>query len=363
MRKVWYLVVVLTLISAIFLTGCGSNNAAPSNSSSSNDAGKEEPASNSSSEKSANEKLDFIFHTGSQGGGYMAFGAMFVEEWEKNIAGFKASTVTGGSFTNVIKVEQSKTGFELGASFTTVTFDGINHKNDFAEKLSEPVENLRAIARLNRRSLFLAPVIASAVPEGVTTLGQFLELKPSIKIYNKDRGTGGEIATRRVLEAYGVSYEDIESWGGKVTFSSTSDGVDAVVNGTADGVWQSFAPQAAALQELESSRDVIFLDIDDEIVEKLKNDNGFAPFTAPAEWFKSKKSVNTYSEDTVVYVHKDAPEDVVYEMTKIVLQNKDKWAKGQKAFETFEPENAWQDTIIPLHPGAEKAYKELGFMN
>jgi TRAP-type uncharacterized transport system substrate-binding protein len=126
-RKKWFFPVIVLLMLALAVTGCGGNNATPSSSNSGGDSAKATD-SGSSDKGSKDQKLDFVFHTGGQGGGYMAFGAMFVEEWEKNIPGFKASTVTGGSFTNVIKVEQSTTGLELGASFTTVAFDGIKHK-------------------------------------------------------------------------------------------------------------------------------------------------------------------------------------------------------------------------------------------
>jgi TRAP transporter TAXI family solute receptor len=309
------------------------------------------------------ERIDFTFHTGSQGGGYQTFANMFVEEWETEIEGFSTSTVSGGSFTNAVKVEQSQNGQDMGASFTTVLFDGVNHQGDFPEAVDGPLENLRAIARLNRQSVWLAPTVANAVPEGVTTVGEFLEQQPSITIFNKDRGTGGEIATRRLLDAYGVSYEDFESWGGGVNFSSTSDGVSAVVNGQAQGVWQSYVPRAADLQELSGSRDIVYLEVEEDIIQKLNEEYGFLPFTAPVdEWFGAPEPVDTFMEDTVVYVHKDAPEDVVKEMTRIVLENKEKWVRGQKAFETFEPENAWKDTVVPLHPGAEEAYKELGYM-
>lgn len=345
MRK--FLTLVLITMLTIALVGCSSSTPTPSN---------------TGSDSGDAKKYNFTILTGSQGGGYMAAGAMFVDEWEKNVKGFKGSTVMGGSFTNVVKLEQSEDEMIMGLAFNTVLYDGTKHTGDFATQIKGPIENVRAMVRLNRQSLFLAPVLKDKVPEGVTTLGQYLETKPKLRLFTKDRGTGGEIATRKMLEAYGITYETIESWGGKVTYSSTSDGVGAVVNGHADAVWQTYVPHAADLQELESARDIVYLQIDDEIVSKLVDNYGFMEFQAPADWFSHSEAVNTFMEDTVVFTHKDAPEEVIYETTKIILENKEKWFNGQKAFESFEPENAWKGTIVPLHPGAERAYKELGFM-
>lgn len=345
MRKVLSLVLVIALIATI--SGCGSQT-------------PQSPQTPTNVEPA--KKIDFTIFTGSQGGGYAAAGAMFNEQWEKNISGFRGSTVAGGSLTNVVNVEKSTDPNVMGLAFNTVLYDGTQHAGDFATQLSGPTKNVSAMVRLNRQSLFLAPVLKDKIPDGVTTMGQYLATKPKVRLFTKDRGTGGEIATRKLLEAYGLSYEIIESWGGKVTYSSTSDGVGAVVNGHADAVWQTYVPHAADLQELESAREVVYLQIEDEIVQKLVESGGYLELEAPADWFKDKISVSTFMEDTVVFTHKDADEEIIYQTTKIILENKQRWENGQKAFESFEPENAWKGTIVPLHPGAERAFKELGYM-
>ena len=342
MKKV--LAITLSIMLIFAMVGC----------SSSNDNGDGNGAA---------ERTEFVFHTGAAGGGYMAFAAMFVDRWEKEIDGFLCSAVSGGSFTNAINVENSQTGNDLGASFNTVLADGVNYVGDFPDKLEGPIENVQALVRLNRVTSFLAPTLADTVPEGVTTVGEYLALKPKITLYNKERGTGGEIVTRRVLEAYGVTYDDIVEWGGRVIFTSTSDGIAQVTNRHGNAAWQGYMPRAADLQELESSRDITWLELDQHAVEYLEKNFGYMPYTVPATDFRANKPVYTVAEDTIVYTHKDAPEEYIYKMTKIILENQEAWARGQVAFETFEPENAWQDTVVPLHPGAERAFKELGFMD
>lgn len=308
------------------------------------------------------ERTEVVFHTGSPGGGYMAFGNMFAAEWEKRIPGFVASTVQGAGLTNVVKVEQSEDAGDIGASFNTILMDARKNSGTFERLLDGPIENLRAIGRLNDTAPFLAPTVVGAVPDGVTTVEEFLATEPALRLMTKERGSGGEEFTRRILEINGFGYDAIEAAGGEVTFTTPADGVSAVVNGHADAVWQSFLPHAAILQELESARDVTYLSLNDETVQALQERYGYLPFTAPADWFSTGETVRTARQDTILYVHKDLPEEVVYEMTKVFLANKSLWVKGQKNFETFEPESAWQDTVIELHPGAERAYRELGYM-
>jgi uncharacterized protein len=306
--------------------------------------------------------VEVIFHSGAPGGGYMTFANMFSSSWENEIPGFVASTVQGAGLTNVVRVEQSADARDIGVSFNTILMDALNHQETFERLLDGPIENLRAVARLNDTAPFLAPTLSSDVPEGVTTMGEFLATEPTLSLVTKERGSGGEEFTRRILDLYGYGYDTIRQNGGSVTFTSTSDGITAMVNGHANASWQSYLPHAAVLQELESSRDVSYLSLDDDILEQLETQYGYLPFTAPADWFSTGQEVATARQDSIVYVHQDLDEDTVYEMTRIMLENKDRWVRGQRNFESFEPENAWRDTIIELHPGAVRAYQDLGFM-
>ena len=60
----------------------------------------------------------------------------------------------------------------------------------------------------------------------------------------------------------------------------------------------------------------------------------------------------------------DLPEPVAYTVTRTVLDNKDALVRGHAGLAEFDPKTAWQPEKvgIPLHPGAEKAYREKGWM-
>ena len=60
-------------------------------------------------------------------------------------------------------------------------------------------------------------------------------------------------------------------------------------------------------------------------------------------------------------VNKDVSDDIVYTMTKILGDNKETVRTLSKLFSNFDPAVAW-DTGVPLHPGAEKYFKEEGYM-
>jgi TRAP transporter TAXI family solute receptor len=92
---------------------------------------------------------------------------------------------------------------------------------------------------------------------------------------------------------------------------------------------------------------------------------GYTAATMPADTFKNQsKPVNTVGFPTVLITNTELPEPVAYAVTKTVVENKDALVRGHAGLVEFDPRTAWQpDKVgIPLHPGAERAYREKGWM-
>ena len=65
---------------------------------------------------------------------------------------------------------------------------------------------------------------------------------------------------------------------------------------------------------------------------------------------------------TVVICHKSIPDDAVYAITKSICENADQLPQIHKSMRIFNPKTAWKNMPAPLHPGAEKYYKEAGYL-
>jgi hypothetical protein len=73
--------------------------------------------------------------------------------------------------------------------------------------------------------------------------------------------------------------------------------------------------------------------------------------------------VTTFGVGATFVTSADVPEDVVYVVAKAVMANIEDFKKLHPAFANLEPAQMIKDGLTaPLHPGAEKAYKELGLM-
>jgi len=75
------------------------------------------------------------------------------------------------------------------------------------------------------------------------------------------------------------------------------------------------------------------------------------------------KDIKTYGVGATFVTSADVPENVVYEIAKAVLGNMDAFRKLHPAFKHLKAAEMIKDGLsAPLHPGAIKAYKELGLM-
>ena len=64
--------------------------------------------------------------------------------------------------------------------------------------------------------------------------------------------------------------------------------------------------------------------------------------------------------DFTVFTGAHVPDDVVYKVVKTVYENKPDLIKALGAFNRFNPKGMAREHPVPYHPGAIKAYKELG---
>ena len=59
----------------------------------------------------------------------------------------------------------------------------------------------------------------------------------------------------------------------------------------------------------------------------------------------------------------NVPDESVYQLTKAVFENFDEFKSLHPAFANLDPQKMIKDGLsAPLHPGAEKYYKEKGWL-
>jgi uncharacterized protein len=301
--------------------------------------------------------VTLAFSTLDTGSAWYVYGATIAELLRKTLPAGSSIDVKprSGGVGNPRLVAKNET--PLGLGFTVTNRWAYEGKEAYTEKL----ENLRAL--VGGLDTYYLVAIAHTKP-GIKSLRDIRDKKLPVKIYTQPIGALGEFAGRQLLRSMGLSYNDIKSWGGSVQHVGYSVIVDAFKDGRADIMFAVVTPKHPSVSEIANDGNITFLGLDAETIKALAP-LGYTPATMVANTFKSQaEPVSTVGFPTVLITNKDLPEPVAYTVTKTVIDNKDALVRGHAGLAEFDPKTAWQPEKvgIPLHPGAERAYREKGWM-
>jgi hypothetical protein len=118
----------------------------------------------------------------------------------------------------------------------------------------------------------------------------------------------------------------------------------------------------AAFSELETTNKVRFFTYTDDEIRKLKAampelSDSVIPKGTYKQQAEDHKTVGVFNFGIA---HKDLPDDLVYAITKAVLENNPQMVKGHAASKETVVQNWNRNTFLPFHPGAVRYYKEKG---
>ena len=121
-------------------------------------------------------------------------------------------------------------------------------------------------------------------------------------------------------------------------------------------------PGAAAIDML-LGRDGELLSFPDELLEALNKNYGYIKGTIPAGTYEGQTSdVTTIKMGTTLTVNSDVSEDTVYKIVKSICENQAKLGSIHASMAVYDCKTAAKDAPSPVHPGAAKYYKEMGYM-
>lgn len=302
------------------------------------------------------EEMNFTVFAGSHGGTWHIVTLAAWDLFSEKIPGLTYSIVPGGGVANIIALNRKDGIFGMG--YTDSLVAGYYGREPYEEEMRD----LRGMYNFHATAPQHAFITKSS---NINSFRQIAEQQIGIKVDTGPIGTGGELMAKRIFEAYGITYEKIKEWGGSVTHSPYQEALGRVRDGHINMWINTQTSGEAILQELATSRDVILLPIDDEIREELIKKYGYNEVIIPAGTYKGTDvDISTITQNKVTICHKDAPEELVYTMTKLVFENLSRLRTVHIDYTFLKPETAvkgWPSEI-PLHPGAERYYKEIGIL-
>jgi len=297
---------------------------------------------------------------GSPGGGYLKAAAAFAEYIKKDIPGTSTTVIPGGGWTNIERLDPASKLADVAVLENALAA--------MAYKGTGPTKKKYDFRML---ASFRGPSIAQAVTtveSGFTSFEQIRDGKLPVRIAMFERAQLSAGQALDILNAYGMTVKDINSWGGKVVHTSQGEGLRMLMDGIAD-MWftgSSLFPHSGYIR-LGSKKAFRLLPISDDVAKKVGAKYGQEVMKVPAGLYKGNNGSNDayMSPVTIVTfgVRTALSDDLVYKMTKALDNHKEELYRVHKQNRFYKPETAWKNIgNVPLHPGAAKYYKEMGYM-
>ncbi len=201
---------------------------------------------------------------------------------------------------------------------------------------------------------------------GVDTIEEAIRQKLPIRIGCSPVGSMDSEVVQILLEYLGVTSEDIKSWGGNVIHGSGSELASMVKDGKLDFMLDHTSVNSSTMQEVSMTSKVKFLQWEESTIDYFVQKKGFQRVIVPANSWKGQtvELVNAGTPDCL-FVSDTLDDEIVYELTKIMSENRDYLVGVFASLSPFNPKTAWESEKvggIPLHPGAERYFREMGYM-
>jgi TRAP transporter TAXI family solute receptor len=197
------------------------------------------------------------------------------------------------------------------------------------------------------------------------SIREVFEKKGPLTIGTTPPGGSDEWVMRKVFEFYKTTYQDVRSRGGKVVLVSYTDLVTQYRDRNMDVLFANLAVPGAAIQEASLGRKMRILPMEPDLIKFLEG-LGLAKGVVPRATYKdvvnNDVDIPTITMANTIVANAKTPPDTVYAFTKILVGNVDAVRKVHPAFKDFDPKDAVKLANVPLHPGAERAYKEAGLL-
>ncbi|WP_411956249.1 TAXI family TRAP transporter solute-binding subunit [Arvimicrobium flavum] len=284
--------------------------------------------------------------TGGTSGVYYPLGVALSEIYGAGIQGARTQVqATKASVENLNLLQQGKgeIAFSLGDSVQEAV------KGNKEAGFPAPLDKLRGIAAIYPNYI---QVVASQ-ESGIKSLADLKGKSLSVGA----PASGTELNARAIFAAAGMKYEDL----GKVEYLPFAESVELIKNRQLDATLQSAGLGVASIRDLATS-----LPINVVAVPKADVDKIGAPYISvviPAGTYDGQAAdVETAAVGNFLITHDGVSEETAYQMTKLLFENLDKLSAAHAAAKAIDPAKALDGMPVPLHPGAERYYKEKGLL-
>ena len=228
------------------------------------------------------------------------------------------------------------------------------YQGTFEYKEEGPRKNLRLVTFIEHPSYHL---VAAKKSLGIKDLGEIAKRKMKVKIMTPD-----DPLTHPILEYYGITEDRVESWGGAFVDQEPEgcDDFDVIVY---RNVHLCNIPETRGFYRVTIENDLVYFDLPDDLRKTLVKEVDVKEVEMPRALFRGvDRPIKTVGRSgTVVYARDDTGDDFIYAVAKAMDENRNMLLWTNMPI-SIDPRTVWNLPGVPLHKGAERYYREVGYM-
>jgi hypothetical protein len=303
---------------------------------------------------------------GAVGGGWYAISGGMAELLREK-AGLNIKVVPGGGTQNPVLVEKGEA--ELGMGLPPLLGAAQRGEDPYP---GQKMEHLRALAGNMSLNTFHFYVAADS-PFAKMTMDEIFRGKKPIRLAISKPGSSDVWVFEKVMEFYGYCqagktadcYKTWEAAGTKFFRGSYSEQAGAFKDRNVDGTFTFLALPGASITEASVGRELKLLAFPKPLLEYLGK-FGLGEGTIPAGTYpkavNGNEAVVSATMGTTITVNAKMANDLAYTITKTLNENVDRVRKIHGSLSDYDPAKGYLYLGVALHPGAEKYYREKGYL-
>ncbi|MDO5719546.1 MAG: TAXI family TRAP transporter solute-binding subunit [Actinomycetaceae bacterium] len=318
--------------AALTLTACSSGDTGGSN------EGADSGAAGDAS-------VDFVtIVAGGTSGPYYQIGATMAQVLKDELGADSSVQATGASVENITLLTTGKA--EIAFAMGDATRQAVEGTGPFSDK--EGLSDLKAITALYPNFVQIVTTEQSGIKSVEDMKGK--------RIGVGDQNSGVELNAQMILDAHGMTYDDIDE-----DYLSYADAIDQMKNGQVDAAFVTSGLPNSSVMDLVTSHDVVIVPIEGEGMKNLLEKYPFFKENAvPGGTYDQEEDVPTASIINQLLVSPDLSDDQVYAITKALFENLDTIHQAHQAAKQITLDSVEDGLAVDLHPGAVKYFEEKG---
>jgi len=257
---------------------------------------------------------------------------------------------TGGSIFNLNAIRSGE--LEFGVAQSDWQYHAYNGTSQFAD--TGAVESLRSVFSLHPEPF----TVVARADAGIT---HFEDLQGK-RVNVGNPGSGQRATMDVVLNAMDWTLDAFS----QVSELPPAEQALALCDNNVDAMVYTVGHPSGAIQEATTSCDAVIVNVTGDAIDALIDERPYyRTAVIPGGMYRgTAEDVTTFGVGATFVTSADVSEEVVYQVTKAIFEGLDQFKTLHPALGVLDPqEMVSEGNSAPLHPGAERYYREAGLMD